>query len=159
MTTVIVAIVLIALVAVFLAYKAGRRQAPQRSEPSTIALAPAQVAPTDVDPVSLQQVQRAFHNVELVDSEGVVVMNVEEISGIPFTARRLDSSSDEINKLGHLASDFLKAGVSIPGKTIRLIFKPEIAQGLKDGTYRPSVSHLPNSYVYLQLVACSAGKN
>lgn len=135
MTTVIVAIVLIALVAVFLAYKAGRRQAPQRSEPSTIALAPAQVAPTDVDAVSLQQVQRAFHNVELVDSEGVVVMNVEEISGIPFTARRLDSSSDEINKLGHLASDFLKAGVSIPGKTIRLIFKPEIAQGLKDGTY------------------------
>lgn len=135
MTTVIVAIMLIALVAVFLAYRAGQRRAPQRSESSTIAAAPAEVAPVDVDSVSVQPVQEAFHNVELVDSEGVVVMNVEEMSGIPFTARRLDSSSDGINRLGQLASDFLKAGVSIPGKTIRLVFKPEIAQGLKDGTY------------------------
>lgn len=91
--------------------------------------------PVDVVPVSVQPVQDVFHDVELVDSEGVVVMNVEEMSGIPFTARRLDSSSDEINRLGQLASDFLKAGVSVPGKTIRLVFKPEIAQGLKDGTY------------------------
>ncbi|MEW6343134.1 MAG: hypothetical protein AB1704_20930 [Pseudomonadota bacterium] len=135
MTTVIISIVLIALVAIFLAYKAGQRRASQRSESSKIAVASAVVAPNDVDLVSVQPVREDFHDVVLVDSEGVVVMNVEEITGIPFTARRLDSSSDEINRLGQLASDFLKAGVSIPGKTIRLVFKPEIAQGLKDGTY------------------------
>jgi len=134
-TTVIFAIVLIALVAIFLAYKAGQRRAPQRSESSTISAAPVEVAPVDVDAVAVQPVQEAFCNVELVDSEGIVVMNAQEMSSIPFAARRLDSSSDEINRLGQLASDFLKAGMSIPGKTIRLVFKPEIAQGLKDGTY------------------------
>jgi len=134
-TTVIVAVVLIAFVAVLFAYKAGQRRAPQRSDSPTIAAAPVEVAPVDIDPSSVQPVQEVFHNVELVDSEGVVVMNVEEMSNIPFTARRLDTSSDEINRMGQLASDFLKAGVSIPGKTIRLVFKPEIAQGLKDGTY------------------------
>jgi hypothetical protein len=134
-TTVIVAIVLIALVAVFFAYKAGQRRAPQRSDVPTVAAAPVEVVPAEADPVPAPPVQEAFHDVELVDSEGVVVMNVEQISGIPFTARRLDSSSEEIDRLGHLASDFLKAGASIPGKTIRLVFKPEIAQGLKDGTY------------------------
>ncbi|MBC8637682.1 hypothetical protein IAG25_12750 [Caballeronia sp. EK] len=135
MTTLIVAIVLIALAAVFLAYKAGQTRGTQRSESSTIAAAPVKLAPVDADPISVQPMHEVFHNVELVDSEGAVVMDVEQMPGIPFTARRLDSSSDEVNRLGQLASDFLEAGVSIPGKTIRLVFKPEIAQGLKDGTY------------------------
>ncbi|HKU28097.1 MAG TPA: hypothetical protein VJQ54_21690 [Candidatus Sulfotelmatobacter sp.] len=135
MTTVIVSIVLIALLAVFFAYKAGQRRGPQRGESSTIAAAPVEVVRAVADPASVHPVQEAFHNVELVDSEGIVVMNVEEMSRIPFSARRFDSSSDDINRMGQLASDFLKGGASIPGKTIRLVFKPEIAQGLKDGTY------------------------
>lgn len=134
MATVIVAIVLIALASVFLAYKAGQRRALPLDESSSIAATPVEVSSIDADSVSMQP-HEAFHNVDLIDSGGVVVMNVAEMSGIPFTARRLDPSSDEINRLGQLASDLLKAGVSTPGKTIRLVFKPEIAQGLKDGTY------------------------
>ncbi len=123
MTTLIIVIVLIALGAVVLAYKLGQRRAP------------AEVASSDANSDTVSQIKEVFHSVELINSEGIAVMNVEEISTIPFTARHLDSSSEEVNRLSHLASDFIKAGGSIPGKTIKLVFRPEIAQGLKDGTY------------------------
>lgn len=123
MTTLIIVIVFIAFGAVVLAYKLGQRRVP------------ADVAPLDANSDTAPQVREIFHNVDLVDSEGIAVMHVEEISSIPFTSRHLDSCSEEVNRLSQLASDFIKAGGSIPGKTIRLVFKPEIAQGLKDGTY------------------------
>lgn len=123
MTTLIIVIVLVAFGAVVLAYKLGQRRAL------------VEVAPIDANSDTLPQIMEVFHSVELIDSDGIAVMNIEEISTIPFTARHLDSSSEEVNRLSQLASDFIKAGGSIPGKTIKLVFKPEIAQGLKDGTY------------------------
>lgn len=132
MNIVTVAILLVTLagIAVLLAYKAGQRVIYRLNDSIANTKSPIEALSS-----SRHQAQDTVRTVELVDSTGFVVMNAGEISAIPFSARRIDSSSNEIDALGQVVYDFLKGGLSMPGKTIRLVFKPEIAQGLKDGTY------------------------
>ncbi|BCZ81910.1 hypothetical protein PTKU64_55850 [Paraburkholderia terrae] len=73
--------------------------------------------------------------VRFVDGQGAVVFEGSEIPAIPLNAVRQDASSHEIGRVAHLAADMLKGSISLPNKTVHLLFKPEIAQGLKDGTY------------------------
>ncbi len=54
---------------------------------------------------------------------------------MPFSIRRVENSEKSINRLGQIATDFLSGSARLPGKTIRLVFSPEVTRGLKDGTY------------------------
>jgi cell fate (sporulation/competence/biofilm development) regulator YlbF (YheA/YmcA/DUF963 family) len=71
----------------------------------------------------------------LLDGSGRLLASFEELKQIPLGVRKINLSDGGVKKAIHLASDMLKGGISVPGKTIRIVFKPEIAQGLRDGTY------------------------
>ncbi|MFM0086889.1 hypothetical protein PQR46_08110 [Paraburkholderia sediminicola] len=129
MSTAFIAIVAIALVCIssLVAYRAGQRRTSGKDLPASTGVS------------SGAHIQSQFkddvHDVKLVDTTGAVVFEGAEIPNIPYDAHRMDTSSSEISQLSHLATDLLKGGLSTPGKTIRLVFKPEIHKGLKDGTY------------------------
>lgn len=74
--------------------------------------------------------------VRFVNGQGAIVFEGSEISSIPLNAVRQDVSSHAIGRVAHLAADMLKGSISLPNKTVQLVFKPEIARGLKDGTYK-----------------------
>lgn len=74
-------------------------------------------------------------NLAIFDENGVKVLESREIEKIPARSCPVDSSSIAINRVKHLAADLFKGAVSIPNKTVEVIFKPEIHQGLVDGTY------------------------
>ena len=71
----------------------------------------------------------------IFDENGLKVLESMEISEIPVRAHFLDSSGSAINSVKHIASDLFKGAVSVPNKTVEVIFKPEIHKGLADGTY------------------------
>jgi len=75
------------------------------------------------------------YNLTLFDDNGLQVLESREIEKIPARAHIVDSSSSAINRTRHLAADLFKGAASIPNKTVEVIFKPEIHQGLADGTY------------------------
>jgi len=130
--SVIFSIILIALIgpALFVVYRIGQERGRRYRESTDIG--------EDVfgrPASSLLPSRYAARSFELVDSAGRSLMTAEDMTIIPFSARRVDLSNSGIPILGQLTSDLLKGGLSIPGKTIRLVFKPEIAQGLKEGTY------------------------
>jgi hypothetical protein len=72
----------------------------------------------------------------LINDNSDIVIKSNEISRIPSTAYKLNNSDYAMHRIRHLATDLLKGGASIPNKTIELVFKPEIKEGLADGTYR-----------------------
>ena len=73
--------------------------------------------------------------IALVDEDGAVVIQSSEIRSIPSRAHRLDASDSALHRLRHLASDLFKGATGIPNKTVELVFKQDIHQGLADGTY------------------------
>ena len=54
---------------------------------------------------------------------------------IPARTHTLDSSGSGIERVRHLAADLFKGAASVPGRTIEVVFKPEIQRGLTEGTY------------------------
>ncbi len=75
------------------------------------------------------------YDLEILDNNGVKVLESREIEKIPSRAHRIDSSSSAIKRVRLMASDLFKGAASVPNKTVEVIFKPEIHQGLADGTY------------------------
>ena len=71
----------------------------------------------------------------IFDENGLKVLESKEIEKIPARAHLLESSSSAINRVKHLASDLFKGAANVPKKSVEVIFKPEIHQGLSDGTY------------------------
>lgn len=71
----------------------------------------------------------------LIDERGFKVLESREIERIPATALRVESSKDAINRARHIAVDLFKGVASVPNRTVEIVFKPEIHQGLVDGTY------------------------
>ncbi len=71
----------------------------------------------------------------IFDENGLKVLESREIKQIPARAHLVGPSSSAINRVEHLAADLFKAAGSVPNKTVEVIFKPEIHQGLVDGTY------------------------
>ena len=62
-------------------------------------------------------------------------MESKELSRIPKNSQRLNGSSNAMDQVRHLTSGLFKGAYSIPDKTVELVFRPEIQEGLKDGTY------------------------
>jgi len=71
----------------------------------------------------------------IFNENGIKILESREIQTIPARAYRVESSDSAINRVKHMAADLFKGAVSIPNKTVEVIFKPEIQQGLADGTY------------------------
>ena len=71
----------------------------------------------------------------IFNENGIKILESREIQTIPARAYRVESSDSAINRVKHIAADLFKGAVSIPNKTVEVIFKPEIQQGLADGTY------------------------
>lgn len=69
------------------------------------------------------------------NESGEAVLDCFEISRFPKKAIEIDSGSDLAKRSTHLISDVFKGSIGIPNKTVELVFKPEIAKGLKDGSY------------------------
>ncbi|WP_427773013.1 hypothetical protein [Comamonas thiooxydans] len=75
-------------------------------------------------------------NLAMFDENGIIVLESREIDKIPARAYPVEKSSSAISRVKHLAADLFKGAASVPSKTVEIIFKPEIHQGLVDGTYR-----------------------
>lgn len=63
------------------------------------------------------------------------LVDVNELPAIPRRAIIVDASSPEVQNLGNVAIAALKDGVALRGKTLEVVFKKNIAAGLKTGTY------------------------
>ncbi len=99
-----------------------------------------------IEPITLKRVQPRSNNTQekigdfgcdlaIFDDNGFKVLEAREIEKIPARAHPVESSSSAIHRVKHLAADLFKGVASVPNKTVEVIFKPEIHQGLVDGTY------------------------
>lgn len=75
------------------------------------------------------------YDLAIFDENGLKVLESKEIEKIPERAHTIESSSSAIHRVKHIAADLFKGAASVPNKTVEVIFKPEIHQGLVDGTY------------------------
>jgi hypothetical protein len=66
---------------------------------------------------------------------GKSVVECYEIARFPKKSVEIVLGSELAKRSTHLISDFVKGGIGLPNKTVEIVFKPEIAAGLKDGTY------------------------
>ncbi|MFP5393396.1 MAG: hypothetical protein ACLGI6_17915, partial [Gammaproteobacteria bacterium] len=74
-------------------------------------------------------------NYWVADQNGIVVFKGSEIDAIPSGVHHLDIKNEMVQRTGRIVSELFKGTLSIPGKTIEIIFKPEIQAGLSEGTY------------------------
>lgn len=74
-------------------------------------------------------------NFALFDDNGTSLLECREIERIPARTHTLDSSGSGIERVKHLAADLFKGAASVPGRTVEVVFKPEIQKGLTEGTY------------------------
>lgn len=74
-------------------------------------------------------------NLAIFDENGFKILESREIETMPTRGYNVESSGSAINRVKHIASDLFKGAASIPNKSVEIIFKPEIQQGLADGTY------------------------
>lgn len=100
------------------------------------AITPAASRQTEHEPNDVSEIESAFgYDLAIFDDHGVKLLESREIEAIPTKAHRIESSSSAINRVKHMAADLFKGAASVPNKTVEVIFKPEIHQGLADGTY------------------------
>lgn len=105
----------------------------RRTNDSTSMIAPERL---DLKPDNtLEIISDHGYNLAIFDDSGLKVLESREIEKIPARAHMVESSSSAINRVRHLAADLFKGAASIPNKTVEVVFKPEIHQGLIDGTY------------------------
>ena len=81
----------------------------------------------------LETIGDTGYNLAIFDDNGLKVLESREIERIPPQVHMVDSSSSAINRVKHLAADLFKGAISTPNKTVEVIFKPDIQQGLVDG--------------------------
>jgi hypothetical protein len=70
----------------------------------------------------------------ILDEYGIAIIKCREIESIPNKSNGLNSAR-ALSQVQHLVSDIFKGAASVPNKTIELVFKSDIQQGLADGAY------------------------
>lgn len=75
------------------------------------------------------------HSFSLIDSFGHEVVKVNEVANIPRDACKIDSGTNVEKSITHLVSDMVKGAISVPNKTLELVFSPEVQKGLGSDTY------------------------
>ncbi|MGJ8525740.1 hypothetical protein LMG33818_001487 [Halomonadaceae bacterium LMG 33818] len=86
-----------------------------------------------------QQRTSKVSSVSIINNANQPIITFNELDvfpSAPYNNILANGSSDILKSLTHLTSDVAKAGLSIPGKTVEVVFKPEIQKGLEDGTYK-----------------------
>ncbi|ELL4670047.1 hypothetical protein [Vibrio fluvialis] len=79
------------------------------------------------------------HSFSLIDGFGHEVVKVNEVTNIPRDAYKIDSGTNVEKSITHLVSDMVKGAISVPNKTLELVFSPEVQKGLDLGTYQMMV--------------------
>jgi hypothetical protein len=72
--------------------------------------------------------------ISVFDERGNAIIQCREIQSIPSKSNNLNSIG-ALHQVRHLVSDIFKGATGVPNKTIELVFKPDIQQGLADGAY------------------------
>lgn len=105
----------------------------EKTDQTTAVTAPILMQNKVVQPVELPSDSGC--DLTVFNESGIKILESREIHAIPQNAQLIPSSSSAINRATHIAADLFKGAASIPNKTVEIIFKPEIRQGLADGTY------------------------
>lgn len=79
------------------------------------------------------------HTFSLLDNFGHEVIKVNEVANIPRDARKVESGTNVEKSIIHLVSDITKGAISVPNKTLELVFSPEVQKGLDSGAYKMMV--------------------
>lgn len=79
-------------------------------------------------------IEKFTNNFELIDSNGEAVLSINEIDYLPNSSFLLKPSESIINHTKHLTSELIKSSVTLPNKTLQVIFKKHIEDGLADGS-------------------------
>lgn len=130
MLSAVLAILLIAVsfAAIYFASKA-------RNQPSnSISVATSEAREYDIK-ADLPDAPNTFSGITVVNGSGVAVIKAEEVFQLPFSAQKIEKAERSISSFSQAATDLLGGVAKLPGRTIRLSFSPEVAQGLRDGTY------------------------
>lgn len=72
----------------------------------------------------------------LVDEKGIPVIDVRQCQSFPDDVLYNITDPNELKRMSSLAAQACHGVINTHGKTVELIFKPHIQQGLKDGTYK-----------------------
>lgn len=121
-----ISILLIAGAALFISRRKSAVTRVVASEPSHV----------DSSPASMFEAERDLGcEFALFDDNGTSLLECREIESIPARTHALDSSGSGIERVKHLAADLFKGATSVPGRTVEVVFKPEIQKGLTEGTY------------------------
>lgn len=70
-----------------------------------------------------------------VDEKGIPVIDVRQCPSFPDDVLYNITDPTELKRMGYLAAQACQGVINTHGKTVELIFKPHIQQGLKDGAY------------------------
>lgn len=91
----------------------------------------------DVVSIKTYTEDRIGTDFSLVDESSSVLLLSREIQSIPKNAQKIDMSGggSARQQVTHLVSDIFKATTGTPNKTIELVFKKGIQEGLQDGSY------------------------
>lgn len=77
----------------------------------------------------------ALEIITICNDAGAIIVQSNEIAAVPTYGRRLALDSPVVQQAAHLAADIFKGAISLPGRSINIVFKPPIQAGLEDGTY------------------------
>ncbi|MBR9880961.1 MAG: hypothetical protein GYB17_15855 [Gammaproteobacteria bacterium] len=79
------------------------------------------------------------HTISLIDDFGNEVIKVNEVANIPRDARKVESGGNVEKLITHLVTDMTKGAISVPNKTLELVFAHEVHKGLDSGAYKMMV--------------------
>jgi len=71
----------------------------------------------------------------LANEKGEVTVFAQEIRRIPNRSQHLDMSNPHIRRVTQLMADSVKGTTGISKRTLEIVFKPDIQEGLTEGTY------------------------
>lgn len=72
-------------------------------------------------------------NIVILDENNQEICTINSIKNMPFYSEKI--GSDGLKQIQNLLSESFKGVINVPNKNLEIFFKPEIAKGIKDGTY------------------------
>lgn len=139
--TQIVLIVLVLFASVAMGYRIGKRISrgiPPKPESDAVANSGESHVATIAgrsEAVKSKTENRELEFFTICNEAGAIIVQSNEIAGIPGYARRLPPDSPSVHQAAQLAADLFKGGISLPNRSINIVFRPDVQAGLQDGTY------------------------
>lgn len=144
----VVVALLIALLSGFLGYWLARRAIPQGTQQPVDPRAEDLKAPKDQPggkglvaappPMDLTAVDDPAVSGDLVvlDDQGNALLMCRELEVSPNHLQTMDAgSSQAVDRMRQLVTDVVGRGLTMPGKTVEILFDPKVQEGLSNGAY------------------------